>query len=186
LYNTSGRKKYLVHRLVAETYLENPKGFEFVNHKDGNKQNNSVDNLEWVTRSENMLHAHQTGLIEKRRLLTDMEELSAVSSFLSGESITEIARLKNVATSTMSKILKKHIPPEEFKEAVLARKVTAAKTRGESLAFRVVRIEPTTGVVTIFQSLMDAAESSGTSSGNISNVIHGRSKTAGGYEWELA
>ena len=48
----------LVHRLVANTFLGNaPCGHE-VNHKDGNKQNNSVENLEWVTKSENQRHRY--------------------------------------------------------------------------------------------------------------------------------
>lgn len=51
-----------VHRLVAECYLPNPNNLAEVNHKDGNKANNNVDNLEWCTRSENLQHAIRTGL----------------------------------------------------------------------------------------------------------------------------
>ena len=50
-------KNELVHRLVAEWYLPNPEGKRTVNHKDGDKHNNCVDNLEWATDSENNLHA---------------------------------------------------------------------------------------------------------------------------------
>lgn len=46
-----------VHRLVAKTFIPNTKNKPFVNHKDGNKLNPFVDNLEWVTASENQLHA---------------------------------------------------------------------------------------------------------------------------------
>lgn len=52
-----------IHRLVAMTFLDNPKGLREVNHKDGNKLNNAVDNLEWVDRFENIRHAVRTGLI---------------------------------------------------------------------------------------------------------------------------
>lgn len=56
-----GKDVYL-HRLVAMFFIENPNGYEEVNHKDGNKKNNSVNNLEWCNRSQNSKHAFQTGL----------------------------------------------------------------------------------------------------------------------------
>lgn len=55
-------KNCRVHRLVAQMFLPNPEGLPEVNHKDGNKDNNHVDNLEWVTRSANVRHSWITGL----------------------------------------------------------------------------------------------------------------------------
>lgn len=52
-----------VHRCVAETFLANPMGYEIVNHLDGCKQNNHLDNLEWCTRQENYFHAVDHELI---------------------------------------------------------------------------------------------------------------------------
>jgi hypothetical protein len=46
-----------IHRLVAEAFIENPDDLPEVNHKDGNRQNPNVDNLEWVTPSQNRIHA---------------------------------------------------------------------------------------------------------------------------------
>lgn len=52
----------LVHRLVAEAFILNQNGFTEVNHKDGDKTNNCVDNLEWCSRQQNVLHSYKLGL----------------------------------------------------------------------------------------------------------------------------
>lgn len=59
------RKNRNIHRVIAETFIPNPNNLPCVNHKDGNKLNNSVDNLEWCTHSENVLHAYETGLEQR-------------------------------------------------------------------------------------------------------------------------
>lgn len=60
----NGQKKmYYAHRLVAEAFIPNPNNFPVVNHIDGNKDNNSVDNLEWTSYSDNVKHAHDNKLI---------------------------------------------------------------------------------------------------------------------------
>ena len=63
LYNNLGRRKCkLVHRLVAEAFIPNPDNKSDVNHINGCKTDSNVSNLEWVSASENMAHAHNNGL----------------------------------------------------------------------------------------------------------------------------
>ena len=57
------RQPRLIHRLVAEAFLPPEDGLVFVNHKDGDKANNRLENLEWCSRSGNMVHAYAVGLM---------------------------------------------------------------------------------------------------------------------------
>lgn len=56
------RNEYLLHRLIAIAFIPNPLNLPEVNHKDGNKLNNNIDNLEWCTHKENVIHAFNIGL----------------------------------------------------------------------------------------------------------------------------
>ena len=63
LISHKNKKTYeLVHRLVAKAFIENPNNLRTVNHKDGNKLNNHVSNLEWMSCSDNLKHARDSGL----------------------------------------------------------------------------------------------------------------------------
>lgn len=108
------RAQYLVHRLVAMTYLENPENKEQVNHKDGNKSNNHVDNLEWVSRKENMKHAFETGLNSNvgenngKARLTENQVLEIYQLCLNGLGNTEIAEIFGINKNMVNLIRGKY------------------------------------------------------------------------------
>lgn len=104
-------KWYSVHRLVANAFITNPDNKPQVNHIDGDKLNNYVNNLEWVTCSENHKHAFKIGLKsingEKHPSckLTDNEVLAIHGLYLSGMTLTTISKLYNVTIATISYIV---------------------------------------------------------------------------------
>ena len=73
------QKMLLVHRLVAFAFIDKPNGKDYVNHKDGNKANNDVSNLEWVTQSENSIHAIRTGLLPITEKCVDTLRRNAIA-----------------------------------------------------------------------------------------------------------
>ena len=98
-----------IHRLVAYAFLPKEEGKDFVNHKDGNKHNNCVDNLEWCTNEYNHEHATKTGLVAKGSAVggSKLDEMSvcAIKRMLDdGISQTQIAKWFQVNRTTITHI----------------------------------------------------------------------------------
>ena len=81
LSKSNVQKTALVHRLVAEAFIENPFELPQINHKDGNKNNNAVINLEWTTQKDNNRHAIKTNLRKAKRILLVDSENNIVKEF---------------------------------------------------------------------------------------------------------
>jgi hypothetical protein len=82
------RPLFLVHRIVAEAFIPNPENKRTVNHKNGNKSDNRVDNLEWMTHAENQQHAYSSGIVKRR-----FGEAASATHKLTLEKVNEIKRL---------------------------------------------------------------------------------------------
>lgn len=107
LSKNNKKKMFYAHRLVAENFIDNPNNYEVVNHIDGNKLNNNVNNLEWVTYSENTKHAHDNNLINFPRKKEYFKENlpNEVWKQISGYnySISNLGRIKNEKTNLLLK-----------------------------------------------------------------------------------
>lgn len=105
----------LVHRVVALHFIPNPDKKAFVNHKDGNKQNNRVDNLEWATRQENEDHAYETGLKNSTGSNNSMAKLNEDKVRMirtlskTGASIKDLASEYGVHRVTIGRIINNRV-----------------------------------------------------------------------------
>lgn len=108
-YEDGSYRTHYIHRLVAEAYIPNPECKAYVNHKDGNRHNNAVSNLEWSTPSENALHAVETGLkrtgVDSPTSILNEEQVHHICRLLSeGRRVKDIVEMFNISQSIVSEI----------------------------------------------------------------------------------
>lgn len=112
VYFGGEKKATRVHRMVAEVFLPNPEGLSEINHKDGDKTNNKVDNLEWTTGSENMKHrSHTLGInigdnAPNTKLTTEVVKLLRwMKDTGYPMNLTEMSKKLGVNTKYLSKVV---------------------------------------------------------------------------------
>lgn len=124
LYNrvTDKIDTLLVHRLVAIQFIPNPRNLPYVNHKDSNKRNPSVYNLEWCTAQYNTQFAYLHGQMGKEEMnpnakLTKIQVFDIYEAFESGKySIKELAKIYNISFNCISDIVRGKRWTEAYKE----------------------------------------------------------------------
>lgn len=107
------RKVFYVHRLVAKYFISNPSNKDEVNHIDGNKSNNNISNLEWVTRLENVKHANDNSLTLKGEDVWNCKltesKVRAIKRLFSMKnnktSQTYLCKKLNISAAQMSRII---------------------------------------------------------------------------------
>lgn len=95
-----------IHVLVAETFINNPMNYPQINHKDGNKLNNYIDNLEWCTASENMQHAYDNNLkrTDRKHSRAKLTEADVLNIYSSDLPIKDLCELYNMEKSAIHRI----------------------------------------------------------------------------------
>lgn len=180
-----------IHRLLALNFIDNPENKRTVNHIDGVKTNNSLDNLEWSTDSENIQHAYDNGLMRASgKKVTTKHLIEVYERLKSGEFLTNIVKDYEFNLSTLSTHLTKYVLNndlcDEYNSIKKEHKLVYSKSAGGDRT-QVNMLDTNKNLIKSFKSLKDAARYLGKkSSGPISNVLSGRHNKAYGYYWELA
>lgn len=114
LHKNKKRYKFLVHRLVAQCFLESIEGKDEVNHIDGIKSNNHVTNLEWCNRHDNIRHSFDNNLVRRERgenlynaKLSAEKVIEARKMYAQGVPLSHIAKIYEVNEKTITLAIKK-------------------------------------------------------------------------------
>lgn len=182
------QKRMRVHRLVAQTFIENLDNKPYVNHINGCKSDNYVENLEWVTPSENTRHAVATGLMNNNRKKAVIQYNLNGEKMLVFESATDAAKQTSTSQSKITMCCKRQRetandyqwryaddPIQDVKK-IQKRFITGKK---------VAKCDEEGNILEIYPSFREAARAVDGTSSAISRVCSGTNIRHKGYKWKI-
>nr|QBK85481.1 MAG: HNH endonuclease [Marseillevirus LCMAC101] len=181
LYKEGKGKTLTVHRLVASAYLPNPNDLPEVNHKDGNKRNNRVDNLEWRTRKGNASHARETGIMKfhKKAVYQMDDDGNIITKF---DSIKEASLQTGISNRSIGSVCK-----GQWHKAGGFRWKSVSDSnwqpQNNRRSKRVEQLTTNDEFIQLFQDANEAAKEVKCSSSSIRAACIGSIKVLKGYHW---
>lgn len=180
-------KRMRVHRLVAITFIPNPENKPYVNHINGDKGDNNVENLEWVTPSENTIHAVKTGLMSNGRKRPVIQYNLNGEKMATFESASEAARQTGGSQSKITMCCRRQRESANdyqwryYDDLQDVQKIEKKFITGKKVA----QCDEEGNILNIYPSYKKAAEAVNGTSSAISRVCSGTNIRHKGYKWKL-
>ena len=181
------QKRMRVHRMVALTFIDNPDNKPYVNHINGNRSDNNVENLEWVTPSENTQHAVDTGLFKSSRARAVVQYNLNGEQMATFESASEAARQTRGSQSKITMCCRRQRDSANeyqwryYDDIQDVQKIEKKFITGKKVA----QCDEEGNILKIYPSFKEAARAVNGTSSAISRVCSGTNIRHKGYKWKL-
>ena len=186
LTDTTKMTQHFVHRLVGKAFIPNPSNLPQINHINGDKSDNRVENLEWMSLQDNVKHAITNGMSPNVVCLSTQQISEALSKYLQGYTLSQLHAEYNVGVS-LNAWIKEYAQSvgrlSEF-EAEKSRQRKKVGLLHRKANYLILRRCPDTLEVVTFYSVKEASENSGVSRPTVAEGILNSSKPHTGVLWE--